>query len=76
MKRGASTSETLDFEEPVLVLLKEIEALRMLPETPERLASIAQLDARAQALRAEIFAALKPWQCVQVARHPNRPGAG
>ena len=73
MKRGASTSETLDFEEPVLVLLKEIEALRMLPETPERLASIAQLDARAQALRAEIFAALKPWQCVQVARHPNRP---
>jgi acetyl-CoA carboxylase carboxyl transferase subunit alpha len=73
MKRAAGTNDTLDFEEPVSVLLKEIEALRMLPETPERLASIAQLDRRATSLRAEIFASLKPWQCVQVARHPNRP---
>ena len=73
MKRAASTNDTLDFEEPVAVLLKEIEALRMLPETPERLASIAQLNSRATSLRAEIFSSLKPWQCVQVARHPNRP---
>ena len=73
MKRGSSSSESLDFEEPVSVLLTEIEALKMLPETPERLASIAQLDARANALRVEIFSSLKPWQCVQVARHPNRP---
>ena len=27
----------------------------------------------AMELRVEIFANLKPWQCVQVARHPNRP---
>jgi acetyl-CoA carboxylase carboxyl transferase subunit alpha len=73
MKRAASPSETLDFEEPVSVLLKEVEALRLLPETPERLASIAQLEARVTELRAEIFSSLKPWQCVQVARHPNRP---
>jgi acetyl-CoA carboxylase carboxyl transferase subunit alpha len=45
----------------------------MLPETPERLASIRQLDARAQQIRGEIYASLKPWQRVQVARHPNRP---
>ncbi|HEX5071107.1 MAG TPA: acetyl-CoA carboxylase carboxyltransferase subunit alpha [Vicinamibacterales bacterium] len=65
--------ETLDFEEPVALLLKEIEALRMMPQTPERLASIARLDARAQELRAEIFGRLDAWQIVQVARHPNRP---
>jgi acetyl-CoA carboxylase carboxyl transferase subunit alpha len=65
--------ETLDFEEPVAVLLKEIEALRLMPQTPERAASIARLEARADELRAEIFARLDPWQRVQVARHPNRP---
>jgi acetyl-CoA carboxylase carboxyl transferase subunit alpha len=66
-------ADTLDFEEPVNVLLKEIEALRLMPQTPERLASIARLEARANELRAEIYAHLKPWQCVQVARHPTRP---
>ena len=45
----------------------------MMPQTPERLASIARLEARADELRAEIYADLKPWQRVQVARHPNRP---
>jgi len=65
--------DLLDFEEPVAVLWKEIEALRLMPQTPERSASIARLDARARELRAEIYATLKPWQCVQVARHPNRP---
>ncbi|HEX5217131.1 MAG TPA: acetyl-CoA carboxylase carboxyltransferase subunit alpha [Vicinamibacterales bacterium] len=66
-------SDTLDFEEPVAVLLKEIEALSMMPQTPERRASIAQLESRATELRREIYATLKPWQIVQVARHPNRP---
>lgn len=66
-------SDTLDFEEPVAVLLKEIEALRMMPQSPERLESIARLEARAHELRIEIFAGLGPWQRVQVARHPNRP---
>ncbi len=65
-------SDTLDFEEPVAVLLKEIEALSMMPQTPERRASIAQLESRATELRREIYATLKPWQIVQVARHPNR----
>ena len=30
--------DLLDFEEPVAVLLKEIEALKLMPKTPERLA--------------------------------------
>ncbi|MCC7007819.1 MAG: acetyl-CoA carboxylase carboxyltransferase subunit alpha [Acidobacteria bacterium] len=65
--------ETLDFEEPVALLLKEVEALRRMPETRDRLASIERLEARAQELRAEIFRSLAPWQRVLVARHPNRP---
>src|SRR5580765_8448571 len=65
--------ETLDFEEPVALLLKEIEALKLMPPTKDRLAAIRRLEDRADALRAEIYAGLGPWQCVQVARHPNRP---
>ena len=65
--------DLLDFEEPVGVLLKEIEALRLMPQTPERERSIAALRARAEQIRGEIYANLTPWQRVQVARHPNRP---
>ena len=66
-------AEWLDFEEPVAVLWKEVEAMRLMPQTADRKASIARLEARAQELRGEIYARLKPWQCVQVARHPSRP---
>ncbi len=63
----------LEFEEPVAVLHKEIEALEMLPATPERAREIESLRRRAESIRAEIFANLGPWQRVLVARHPNRP---
>src|SRR5690242_3672988 len=66
-------TELLEFEEPVGVLLKEIEALSMLPRTPERERSIESLRRRADEIRAEIYASLTPWQRVLVARHPNRP---
>jgi acetyl-CoA carboxylase carboxyl transferase subunit alpha len=65
--------ESLDFEEPVTILTKEIEALRLLPATPERRNTIARLEARVAEIRAEIFSRLAPWQHVLVARHPNRP---
>ena len=65
--------ELLEFEEPVGVLLKEIEALSMLPKTPERERSIDSLRRRADEIRAELFQNLTPWQRVLVARHPNRP---
>src|ERR671912_63062 len=51
--------ELLEFEEPVGVLLKEIEALSMRP--------------RAEEIRKELYANLTPWQRVLVARHPSRP---
>ena len=65
--------ELLEFEEPVGVLLKEIEALSMLPKTAERERSIDSLRRRAEEIRGEIFKTLTPWQRVLVARHPNRP---
>jgi acetyl-CoA carboxylase carboxyl transferase subunit alpha len=66
-------TDLLEFEEPIGVLLKEIEALSMLPQTPERQRSIESLNRRADEIRAELYANLTPWQRVLVARHPNRP---
>src|ERR687889_1775375 len=66
-------AELLEFEEPIGVLLKEIEALSMLPQTPERERSIDSLRRRADEIRTELFASLTPWQRVLVARHPSRP---
>src|SRR6476620_1313755 len=66
-------ADTLDFEEPIAVLLKEIEALSMLPRTPQRQAEIDGLHRRIQSIRADIYAHLTPWQRVLVARHPSRP---
>ena len=40
--------DTLEFEEPIAVLLKEIEALSMLPSTSERQRSIDSLYARVE----------------------------
>jgi acetyl-CoA carboxylase carboxyl transferase subunit alpha len=65
--------ELLEFEEPVGVLLKEIEALSMLPQTPERQRSIETLRRRAEEIRTELYASLTPWQRVLVARHSARP---
>jgi acetyl-CoA carboxylase carboxyl transferase subunit alpha len=65
--------DTLDFEEPIAVLLKEIEALSMLPQTPERLRSIESLQRRIESIRTDIYQHLTPWQRVLVARHPGRP---
>src|SRR5437660_7659970 len=66
--------ETLDFEEPIAVLLKEIETLELLPHTDPRDREIEVRHRRIESVRAELYRSLTPWQRVQVARHPNRPG--
>ena len=65
--------ELLEFEEPIGVLLKEIEALSMLPETEQRRQDIARLEQRIRSIRGELYSRLTPWQRVLVARHPSRP---
>ncbi|NOT25324.1 MAG: acetyl-CoA carboxylase carboxyltransferase subunit alpha [Acidobacteria bacterium] len=65
--------DLLDFEEPIGVLLKEIEALSMLPRTGERQLSLDTLKRRVDSIRSDIYSKLTPWQRVLVARHQNRP---
>src|SRR6266536_6346858 len=66
--------ETLEFEEPIAVLQKEIESLELLPRTDARDREVESLQRRIQSVRAELYRSLTPWQRVLVARHPNRPG--
>lgn len=65
--------DTLEFEEPIAVLLKEVEALSMLPRTADRQRSIDGLHRRIDSIREQIYRTLTPWQRVLVARHPSRP---
>ena len=65
--------DTLEFEEPIALLQKEIDALALLPQTPDRLRSIESLHNRIDSIRADLYRSLTPWQRVLVARHPNRP---
>src|SRR5919106_5393874 len=66
-------ADILEFEEPIAVLLKEIEALSMLPKTEKRQQEIDGLHRRIESIRADIYAHLTPWQRVLVARHSARP---
>jgi acetyl-CoA carboxylase carboxyl transferase subunit alpha len=66
--------DTLDFEEPIAALLKEIDTLNALPATPARDREIEALKRRIESVRGDLYRSLTPWQRVQVARHPNRPG--
>ncbi len=66
-------SDVLEFEAPLAVLRKEIEALTMMPRTEQRDSDIEQLQRRIESMQREIYANLKPWQRVQLARHPQRP---
>ena len=65
--------ETLEFEEPIAVVLREIDALDQLPRTDALDRQIETLRRKAQTVRAELYASLTPWQRVLVARHPARP---
>jgi acetyl-CoA carboxylase carboxyl transferase subunit alpha len=67
------TDTLLEFEEPIATLLKEIEALELLPRTDARDREVEQLRRRIQSVRADLYRSLTPWQRVLVARHPNRP---
>jgi acetyl-CoA carboxylase carboxyl transferase subunit alpha len=66
--------ETLEFEEPIAQLLKEIEALELLPKTDARDRELEGLRRRVTTIRTDLYASLTAWQRVLVARHPNRPG--
>jgi acetyl-CoA carboxylase carboxyl transferase subunit alpha len=66
--------ETLEFEEPIAAILKEVEALEALPRTDAIERELASLQRRLESTRADLYRGLTPWQRVLVARHPSRPG--
>lgn len=66
-------TDVLEFEAPLAVLRKQIEALAMMPPAEQRDRDLAELKRRVDSMRREIYANLKPWQRVQLARHPARP---
>src|SRR5688572_12692534 len=66
-------TETLEFEEPLRPLLKEVDVLSALPRTEARERELERLKQRLRHARSEIYARLTPWQRVLVARHPSRP---
>lgn len=65
-----------DFEQPVLDLEEQIQALeKSVPDNPSE-ALTAEIDAlrlRLKEAHREIYGKLLPWQRVQMARHPRRP---
>jgi acetyl-CoA carboxylase carboxyl transferase subunit alpha len=65
----------LEFEKPILALEDKIAELKELSSGAKVDFSeeIQRLERKAQKLQSEIFSDLKPWQIVQLARHPQRP---
>ena len=59
-------ADLLEFEEPIGVLLKEIEALAALAPSEDRDREIARLESRVDAMRSDLYRNLTPWQRVQV----------
>lgn len=67
-------SDYLDFEEPIAALEKKIQDLQSSDKTEKNLSSeISKLNDSIVKLTEKIYNSLSIWQCVQVARHPQRP---
>lgn len=67
--------KSLPFEEPLIQLRKKIAELKEYTENAavDLSSEINSLESRLEKLESEIYEDMKPWDRVQVARHPNRP---
>jgi acetyl-CoA carboxylase carboxyl transferase subunit alpha len=67
--------KALDFEKPIYDLQEKIDELRQLAASTDMdlQSDIDAIEARADMLKAQIYASLTPGQIIQIARHPNRP---
>ena len=65
----------LDFEKPVVELERKIEELKTLSSDKHMDLSgeIKKLQEKLEKAKKTIYAKLKPWQRIQLARHPQRP---
>jgi acetyl-CoA carboxylase carboxyl transferase subunit alpha len=67
----------LEFEKPILELERKLDELKKHPEKHSLNVNfeeeIRQMEAKVAETRRQIFSNLKPWERVQLARHPLRP---
>ena len=65
----------MEFERPVIELRKKIAELKKFTEEKEidLTDEIVKLESRLEKLENDVYGNLKPWDRVQIARHPNRP---
>ncbi|WP_082233608.1 acetyl-CoA carboxylase carboxyl transferase subunit alpha [Halobacillus massiliensis] len=65
----------LDFEKPVIELREKITELKRLTAESEMdlTEEISTLEKRLEKLEADVYDRMKPWDRVQMARHPERP---
>ncbi|MBU5252441.1 acetyl-CoA carboxylase carboxyltransferase subunit alpha [Lysinibacillus capsici] len=68
-------SKNLAFEEPVVQLREKIDELKTIATKADvdMTGEIEKLETRLTQLEQSIYANMKPWDRVQVARHPERP---
>jgi acetyl-CoA carboxylase carboxyl transferase subunit alpha len=70
----AGNDHRLSFERPIYELESRLEKLEPLAQqNPEVLNEIRQLRRELTDLKKKIYSQLKPWETVEVARHPDRP---
>jgi acetyl-CoA carboxylase carboxyl transferase subunit alpha len=70
----ATTEHRLSFERPIYELEARREKLeKSAQDNPEVSAEIRNLTREIAALKRRIYSHLKPWETVEVARHPERP---
>ena len=64
----------LSFERPIYELEARLEKLeRLAQKNPEALNELRQVRRELTDTKRRIYASLKPWETVEVARHPDRP---
>jgi acetyl-CoA carboxylase carboxyl transferase subunit alpha len=65
----------LEFEKPVIELRKKIVELKEFTRNADvdLSSEIEKLESRLEKLERDIYENMKPWDRVQIARHPNRP---
>jgi len=70
----ATGEHRLSFERPIYELEARLEKLeRIADENPEARSEILRLRRELTGLKKKIYSHLKPWETVEVARHPDRP---
>lgn len=65
----------LEFERPIIQLRNKIAELKEFTKTTDvdLSSEIEKLEVRLEKLEKDIYENIKPWDRVQIARHPNRP---